>query len=54
LVGQKEDIMDFLSFPADPIINDEWPSKEKLKEEFPDLFQKFWNEDAIHDIHDIA
>jgi Protein of unknown function (DUF4240) len=47
IIGQEEDIMDFLSFPTDPIVNDEWPSKEKLREEFPDLFQKFWNEDAI-------
>lgn len=50
--GDIEDIEESVVIPKDPEINDDdWPSKEGLRSELPELFDKFWNEEAIRRIH---
>ena len=49
--GDIEEIEEKMVYPQDPEILDDWPPKEALRAEFPDLFDKFWNEKAISEIH---
>ncbi len=49
--GDIEEIEEKVTIPAPPQISNDWPSKEELRQEFPELFDKFWNEDAVRQIH---
>ena len=49
--GDIEDIEEHVDFPTVPDIDDDWPPKNELRREFPDLFDKYWNEEAIQRIH---
>ena len=49
--GDIEEIEEKIVYPQDPEISDDWPPKDALRAEFPDLFDKFWNEKAIAEIH---
>lgn len=45
--GDIEDLEENYVYPQEPIIDSSWPKKEKLEEEFPILFSKFWDEENI-------
>ncbi len=47
-----EELEEQYIYPSIPDIVDDWPPKEDLKKEFPYLFEKFWNEEVIKEIHD--
>jgi hypothetical protein len=49
--GDIEDIEKDVVYPNTPAISDDWPPKEQLRAEFPTLFEQFWNEDRIREIH---
>lgn len=49
--GDIEEIEEGIDFPDVPDITDEWPPKEQLQAEFPKLFERFWDEDRIREIH---
>jgi hypothetical protein len=49
--GDIEDIEEHVAFPKVPDIDDDWPPKSGLRREFPELFDKYWNEEAIRKIH---
>lgn len=49
--GEIEDLEDKFDYPDLPDVADEWPPQEELQTEFPKLFERFWNEDRIREIH---
>ncbi|KAA5541464.1 DUF4240 domain-containing protein [Roseiconus nitratireducens] len=49
--GDIEEIEEQVEFPEPPDISDDWPPKETLQAEFPKLFEGFWDEDRISEIH---
>ena len=48
---EDEEIEDEVVYQQDPAVSDAWPAKDMLRSEFPDLFDRFWNEKAIAEIH---
>ena len=50
-VDDIEKIEAQVKYQQDPQISDDWPPKEELRNEFPDLFERFWNESAIAETH---
>ena len=50
--GDIEELEEEYIYPSIPDIVDDWPPKEDLQKEFPNLFDKFWNEEMIKKIHD--
>ena len=49
--GDIEDIEGKVVIPDEPNLGDDWPSKQKLQEMYPKLFEKFWNDERIHKLH---
>ena len=49
--GDIEDLEEEFVYPKPQDIVDDWPPKEELQTEFPKLFERFWNEDRIREIH---
>ncbi|NVJ62435.1 MAG: DUF4240 domain-containing protein [Gammaproteobacteria bacterium] len=45
--GDVEELEENYVYPKDPEINDDWPDAEKLAEEFPKLYEEFWDEENI-------
>ena len=50
--GEIEDLESQVTYPDTPNLSDDWPHREQLRAEFPALFEKFWNEDRIRELHD--
>jgi hypothetical protein len=49
--GDIEELEDGYVYPKDPVIDDDWPSKEKLEEEFPKLYGKFWDDENVRTLN---
>lgn len=45
--GDIEELEKDYLYPEKPVIGDDWPSAEKLEEEFPQLYKRFWDEENI-------
>ncbi|MFT7618092.1 MAG: hypothetical protein ACI97A_001732 [Planctomycetota bacterium] len=52
--GKFEEIEKAVVYEEVQDITEEWPSKDVLASEFPKLFQRFWNEERIQEMHDDA
>jgi hypothetical protein len=49
--GDVEELEEGYVYPKDPVIDDDWPSPDKLEEEFPDLYGRFWDEENIRTLN---
>ena len=49
--GDIEEIEERVVIPKAPDIDDDWPPKSELRREFPELFDNYWKEEAIRQIH---
>jgi hypothetical protein len=45
--GDVEELEKGYVYPEDPVINDEWPSEKQLQQEFPKLYDQFWDKENI-------
>jgi hypothetical protein len=49
--GDAEELEEDYVYPEAPDIDDEWPPEEKLQQEFPKLYNKFWDEENIRTLN---
>lgn len=49
--GDVEDLEEEYVYPEDPVIEDDWPSEEELKQEFPKLYDQFWDEENVRTLN---
>lgn len=45
--GDIEELEKYYVYPTENKIDDDWPSKQDLEKEFPNLFVKFWDDENI-------
>lgn len=49
--GDVEEIEEGYVYPKEPVLDDDWPSAEKLEEEFPNLYGSLWDEENIRTLN---
>ncbi|MCE2573897.1 DUF4240 domain-containing protein [Motilimonas eburnea] len=49
--GDIEDLEEEYVYPEDPVIEDDWPSEKELKQEFPKLYDQFWDEENVRTLN---
>jgi hypothetical protein len=49
--GDIEALEEGYVYPEEPVIDNEWPSELKLQQEFPKLYDQFWDEENIRTLN---